>query len=89
MATLACQRWVRRRPKPSSRVKEKTGSLLENLWKHVKAAYEDRGFTADDAIKQARLARILRNEDWDARNKKPILWTPPRIETIMKELPCE
>ena len=30
-----------------------------------------------DAIKQARLARILRNEDWDAVKKEPILWTPP------------
>jgi 5'-3' exonuclease len=50
---------------------------VEALWGAVKAAYEERGFTADDAIKQARLARILRNEDWDAKKKEPILWTPP------------
>ena len=47
------------------------------MWNAVKAAYEERGFTAEDAIKQARLARILRNEDWDAKKKQPILWTPP------------
>ena len=57
-------------------VKEKTGPLIENLWKHVKAAYEAKGLTEADAIKQARLARILRNSDWDAKKKEPILWTP-------------
>jgi Autographiviridae exonuclease len=51
------------------------------LCANVKRAYEDRGLTAEDAIKQARLARILRNEDWDAVKKEPILWTPPALET--------
>lgn len=54
----------------------KEGALLENLWAGVKAAYEAKGLTEADAIKQARLARILRNEDWDAKKKEPILWTP-------------
>ena len=49
----------------------------EELWRAVKAAYEAHGKTADDAITQARLARILRSEDWDAKRKKPILWSPP------------
>jgi 5'-3' exonuclease len=57
-------------------VKEREGTLMENLWAHVKDAYEQRGLTEADAIKQARLARILRNEDWDAEKKEPILWTP-------------
>lgn len=48
-----------------------------SLWSCVKAAYEQRGLTEADAIKQARLARILRNEDWDAVKKEPILWQPP------------
>lgn len=47
------------------------------MWSAVKAAYEERGFTVEDAIKQARLARILRDEDWDAKKKEPILWSPP------------
>jgi 5'-3' exonuclease len=48
-----------------------------SLWKAVVATYEQYGFTADDALRQARLARILRSSDWDAKAKKPILWTPP------------
>jgi 5'-3' exonuclease len=47
-----------------------------SMWPLVRAAYEQRGLTEADAIKQARLARILRNEDWDAEKKEPILWTP-------------
>lgn len=46
-------------------------------WSAVKEAFEKRGLTEADAIKQARLARILRNEDWDAVKKEPVLWTPP------------
>lgn len=48
----------------------------EVVWSLVVAAYEKAGLTEDDAIKQARLARILRNSDWDAKAKRPILWTP-------------
>ena len=29
------------------------------------------------ALLNARLARILRWSDWDAKNKQPILWRPP------------
>jgi 5'-3' exonuclease len=45
-------------------------------WPRVTAAYEKAGLTADDALTQARLARILRWSDWDTNAKKPILWTP-------------
>ena len=34
------------------------------------------GFTKDDAIQQARLARILRWEDWDKDKGEVILWHP-------------
>lgn len=50
---------------------------MVKLWTAVKAAYEARDLTEADAIKQARLARILRNSDWDANKKEAILWTPP------------
>jgi DNA polymerase-1 len=49
----------------------------ENMWGPVVAAYEKAGLTEDDALRQARLARILRFSDWDNVNKKPILWCPP------------
>jgi 5'-3' exonuclease len=49
----------------------------EAMWQDgIVPAYQARGFSEADAIKQARLARILRNEDWDAVKKEPILWTP-------------
>lgn len=44
-------------------------------WSLVERAYIKAGHTRDDAIQQARLARILRWEDWDAE-KGVILWTP-------------
>jgi len=45
-------------------------------WGAVEAAYIKAGYTRDDAIKQARLVRILRREDWDAKKGEPILWKP-------------
>lgn len=45
-------------------------------WDAVVEAYDAKGLTEDDALRQARLARILRWSDWDGENKKPILWTP-------------
>ncbi|MER8505680.1 hypothetical protein NKH91_06050 [Mesorhizobium sp. M0894] len=45
-------------------------------WPHIVAAYEKAGLTADDALLQARLARILHNDDYDHAKKEPILWTP-------------
>jgi DNA polymerase-1 len=49
---------------------------IKELWPFVVAAYEKAGLTEDDALIQARCARILRTEDWDSANKKVILWNP-------------
>lgn len=46
------------------------------MWHMVHGAYLAAGLTEADALKQARLARILRWSDWDYKDKKPILWTP-------------
>jgi 5'-3' exonuclease len=46
------------------------------LWKVVVVAFEKAGLTEEDALRQARLARILRDCDWDSKNKEPILWSP-------------
>lgn len=48
----------------------------DTLWSKVLAAYAKHGLTEADALVQARMARILRDEDWDAVKKEPILWTP-------------
>jgi DNA polymerase-1 len=44
-------------------------------WAAIVSAYEKAGLTEADAIKQARLARILRYDEWDGRS--PRLWSPP------------
>jgi DNA polymerase-1 len=46
------------------------------LWSQVVAAYEAKGLTEDDALIQARVARILRASDYDFKKKEPILWQP-------------
>ena len=43
-------------------------------WGAVEKAYIDAGMTKDDALQQARLARILRWSDW--HEGEPKLWTP-------------
>jgi 5'-3' exonuclease len=45
-------------------------------WQRLVAAYTKAGLTEQDALRQARLARILRWSDWDNVNKRPILWEP-------------
>lgn len=45
-------------------------------WPSVVKAFEKAGLTEDDALLQARLARILRWSDWDREKKEPILWSP-------------
>ena len=45
-------------------------------WKTVVKAFEDKGYTALTAITNARLARILTADDYDFKNKQPILWSP-------------
>lgn len=45
-------------------------------WNAIVKAYESKGFTADDALVQARVARILRACDWDFKNKRVKLWFP-------------
>ena len=49
-----------------------------DLWGAVVTAYEAAGLTIDDAIHQARLARILRPGEYDFATGKPILWNPPQ-----------
>jgi DNA polymerase-1 len=45
------------------------------MWRVVLAAFVTRGYTEEDALQQARVARILRVEDWDPVNKKVKLWS--------------
>ena len=44
-------------------------------WETVVKAFEEKDLTEDDAIRNARLARILRNTDYDFERREPILWS--------------
>lgn len=62
-----------------------TAKSVTEAWGHVLAAFErtsrlPEGTTpADEALLQARLARILRASDWNFKEKQPVLWVPPRL----------
>jgi DNA polymerase-1 len=56
--------------------KRATTLLEEPTWETVVGAYEKAGYTEEDALVQARVARILRASDFNADKQEPILWTP-------------
>ena len=56
---------------------EKILAKTEDPWQSVVASYEKAGLSLDDAIRNARLARILRPGEYNSTTKEPILWTPP------------
>ena len=45
-------------------------------WKTVVKAFEDKDLTEQDALVNARLARILTVDDYDFEHRTPRLWTP-------------
>ena len=45
-------------------------------WKTVVKAFKDRDLSEEDALVNARLARILTVDDYDFEKQKPILWSP-------------
>lgn len=59
----------------------KAKRLLESTpkkehWRVIVEAYEAQGLTEDDALVQARVARICRASDWDTERKEVMLWIP-------------
>lgn len=51
---------------------------IERGWSGVVEAFIERGLTEQDALTQARVARILQADDWDMRKKEVRLWSPTR-----------
>ena len=49
-------------------------TTLEKMWGVVQDTYIKAGYTLDDALLNARMARILRAEDYDFKNKEVKLW---------------
>ena len=52
--------------------------MLAIRWRRVVEAYASKGLSEEDALVQARVARILRATDYDFQKKEPILWNPPQ-----------
>ena len=51
-------------------------------WKAVVETFEEKDMTEEDALCNARLARILTDKDYNFDTKEPILWTPPNNYAI-------
>jgi DNA polymerase-1 len=49
---------------------------ISEVWPAVVQAFVKAKLGEEEALRQARVARILRTSDYDFKNKKPILWTP-------------
>jgi len=45
-------------------------------WKTVVGAFVEKNLTEEDALVNARLAKILTADDYDFKKKEPILWSP-------------
>lgn len=50
------------------------GQTLEYMWLAVVETFLSKGFTEEDALLNARMARILRADDYDFKNKEIKLW---------------
>tara|TARA_R100001082_G_scaffold22865_1_gene11088 strand:+ start:329 stop:1108 length:780 start_codon:yes stop_codon:yes gene_type:complete len=45
-------------------------------WKTVVETFEEKDLSEDEALINARLAKILTKDDYDFKEKRPILWSP-------------
>jgi 5'-3' exonuclease len=64
-------------PKKAEKIIPKPAPL-EVMWGQVRQAFIDKGMTEQDALTMVRLARILRDGDYDFDTKKVNLWEPPK-----------
>lgn len=56
-------------PKKAADILEKEAS-----WEAVLATFKKAGISEEEALTQARIARIVRTEEYDFKRKEPILW---------------
>lgn len=57
---------------------------LDVMWENVRRLFIEKGLTEEDAILQARLARILRHGEYDFFTKEVKLWTPTPAPTTAR-----
>lgn len=60
-------------PKTADKILSGDGTM----WEKVVKAYAKAGLGEEEALTQARVARILRYDDYDFENNQVKLWTPP------------
>lgn len=64
-------------PKKAAKILAETGiDFGKSWWDAIVETYVKKGLTEEDALVQARVARILRSKDFKFKTKEPILWTP-------------
>lgn len=67
-------------PKKAEKILEDVDVMNETeAWATVVETYVSKGLTEEDALQQARVARILRHTDYDARKREVILWSPKSL----------
>ena len=69
-------------PKKAAAALAEASPNMASLWETVVRTYDERGRTEEDALVQARLARILRHGDFDKQNMEVKLWHPTHPTTI-------
>jgi DNA polymerase-1 len=57
----------------------KAAKIVNDGWPAVLEAFIKAGHDEAFALTMARLARILRHEDWNYKTQEPILWNPPQV----------
>lgn len=63
-------------PVKAGAILDKADEDEEPYWDAVLRTYEEHEMTLEDALQQARVARIIQAKDYDFETKCPILWTP-------------
>ena len=63
-------------PATAAKALKDVPKTIEAMWPVVVAAYEKAGFGEDYALLMARMARILRAEDYDFEKQRVKLWEP-------------
>lgn len=69
-------------PQGAAKLLRDVEPTIDALWPVVLSAYQKAGLGPDYALTQARLARILRAEDYDFKHRIVKLWTPPTTTPV-------
>jgi len=71
-----------KKPAGGEKAKVKLKAKKYNPATRKHETFVEKELTEEDALVNARLARILQTSDYDHKTKEPILWTPPSDYTI-------